>query len=103
MYQIRSNSVAEVLWFARQMYIARIQQQIIRRKDNLDRRAAEVLRPGERFASTLDANGLGVWVGVESLRPKQLLEELQRLAFSTFELLGYQEYNGRYWAHFRFM
>jgi hypothetical protein len=103
-YPIRSDSPlspAALSWLAEQARIAPVQEEIIRRKDILERRAHEVLQPSERFFSNLDGDGLGAWVGVESPRPQQLLTELQRLAFPGFEILDPQERGGRHWGHFR--
>jgi hypothetical protein len=102
-FVVRADSPAAARWIAVQVWISRIQEQMIRRKDILQCRAGEVLRPGESCFSCLDAIGVGVWVGVESERPLELLKQLQKIAFPTFELLGFQEYNGRHWAHFRWM
>ncbi len=98
-YIIRSNSPAAFPWLAGQVELAPAQEQIIRRKDILDLRAHEVLQPSERHHCTLDGEGLGAWVGVVSPRPQQLLTGLQRLAFSGFKIMDFQEHGGWHWAH----
>ena len=67
----------------------------------VERRSHEVLGFFEDNECRYDADGLGVWVGVRSLRPEQLLKQIKRLAFPDFSLPGMQMDEGRCWTWFR--
>ena len=100
-YIVRSKSLAATLRIAKQLNDSRIQARMIRTLEFIKRKSAEALRPSERFYSSLDPDGLGIWLGVISPTPRPLLAKLQQLALPNFELLDFQEKSGCYWGHFR--
>jgi hypothetical protein len=78
------------------------QRQMARRVRELCRCAHEVLRQGEVLDWKFDDDGLGVRIGVRSVQPERLLEQIHQAHFATFEVPGIQiDANRLYWTHFR--
>jgi len=96
--------MTDLFSFGWQQRISRIREQMVRRLCILKLRAPEALRSSEQVLGYLDRSGVGVWLRMRTSRSDQLIAELQRLAFPTFEPLGLtQDSEGWYWVHFRFM
>lgn len=78
------------------------QRQMFRRLKNLLSIFPKILKPWERVFWQWDSDFLGISFGVSSHRPEQLLTEIQKAAYSTFELPGVRmDANGLYWTRFR--
>ncbi len=74
---------------------------VIRRAaQELSRRATEFLDWTEEHAIWFDADGLGLWVGVRSIRARQILESLRRSVFRGFESHAFHYEGGMVWARF---
>jgi hypothetical protein len=56
---------------------------------------------GEDIVHQFTPDGLAVWVGVRSWRPKQLLDKIQQAAFKAFEMPGVRFDGDRHWTLFR--
>jgi hypothetical protein len=79
------------------------QQGVIRRAaEHLSRRANEFFEPTEEYRVLFDANDLGVWVGIRSLRAKSLFESLRRNVFRSFEPHNYWVEDGFAWMRYGF-
>jgi hypothetical protein len=68
-----------------------------------ERRASELFQPSEERFCILNENGLGVWVGVKSVRALDRLETVQRLVFRQFSAEArYIDSERVEWVHFGF-
>ena len=77
---------------------------VARNIDLLYRIGPTLLRQGESCIPWIDADGLGARIVVVSSRPDELLRTIKQEIFPTFEFLGTQTTNGKYfWTHFRAM
>ena len=68
-----------------------------------ERRSSELFQPSEERFCVPNENGLGVWVGVKSIRAKDRLEAIQRLVFRQFSAEARCIDSERVeWVHFGF-
>ena len=67
----------------------------------LQRVAHTFIRRFETYHLHRDADGLGVWVEVDSWRPEELLKTIHREAFPTFGCEWFVFDGRRHWTHFR--
>jgi hypothetical protein len=74
---------------------------VIRRAaQELSRRATEFLDWTEECVFYFDADGLGLRVGIRSIRARQIFEALQRSIFRGFEPHAFRYEDGMVWARF---
>jgi len=64
------------------------------------RRANEFFDWTEECVFRFEPDGSGVWIGIRSLRARQLLETLHRSVFRGFEPHWFQNEDGVLWARF---
>ena len=101
-YMVGSNSLAATMQIAVLAELGWKQAQMIELRDRFERGKHAKLGSSEVAVSTLDSDGLGVWIGAESQQPTNLLTRLRVQFFANFVPMGDTKFaDGRYWAHFR--
>jgi hypothetical protein len=77
------------------------QRGVIRRAaEEFSRRASEFLDPTEDWNGYFDNDGLGVHIGIQSIRARKLLASLEKSIFRGFQAHRFEHENGMVWARF---
>lgn len=74
---------------------------VIRRAtEDFSRRTSEFLDSTEEWNGYFDNDGLGVHIGIRSIRARELLISLEKSIFRGFQAHRFEDENGMVWARF---